>query len=148
MVEIARLTTSSNLSTLGFSLEASRDFWEVAPDLLQSMVQRPAHNQPAIPLPDSYDVIVQVEPADEFPLRFRFPFLTLRVSDADRDGVFVVTDSFSRVYGEGNDPGMAVGDYLDSLFARFLDLDQHEDILAPGLRRDLTELRRYIVRTR
>lgn len=109
--------------------------------------QLPAHNNPHIPLQDSYTVLMQITLPEGLGLRFRLPFLALTVSDADRDGVYVVTDTFSTVYGEGGDPRMAIGDYLDTLLSRFLDLERHEAILAPGLRKDLSTLRRYISRT-
>jgi len=109
--------------------------------------QFPAHNDPHIGLQDSYNVEVRVSLSERLGLRFRPPSLVLSVSDADGDGVYVVTDAFSTVYGEGEDPQMAIRDYLDTLISRFLDLERHESILAPGLRKDLATLRRYISRT-
>ena len=89
---------------------------------------------------------VQIDLPERSPLRFRHPILDLHVADADQDGVFVVTDTFSRIYGEGGEPSTAINDYIDSLLARFLDLEEHEEILAPGLRQDLAKMRRYIIR--
>jgi hypothetical protein len=105
-------------------------------------------NRIAITIPHSYTAAVRLKFPDRHPLRFRVPSLTLRVSDEDQDGVFVVTDTFSRVYGEGEDDISAIKDYLASLLARFLDLERHEDVLAPGLREDLEDMRRFIVRVK
>ena len=68
---------------------------------------------------------VRVDLPERVPLRFRHPILNLHISDADQDGVFVVNDTFSRVYGEGEEPSTAINDYIDSLLARFLDLEEH-----------------------
>ena len=103
----------------------------------------------AIPLdtlPDTFDVELQVALPEGLGVRLRHPRLALHVTDADQDGVFVVTDDFSTVYGEGGDPGTAIGDYLGSLLARFLDLEEQEAILGPGLQSDLAALRRHITR--
>jgi hypothetical protein len=108
---------------------------------------RSSHNQPDILWQRVYNVAVQFVLPEESPLRFRFPTVLLRVSDADQDGIFVATDTFSRVYGEGTEVHLAIGDYLNSLLARFQDLEAHEETLAPGLRKDLANLRRYLVRT-
>jgi hypothetical protein len=96
---------------------------------------------------DGDDALIHVRLANAAPLRFKTPSVALRVSDADGDGIFVATDSFSTVYGEGDDPTAAIEDYLRTLLERYLDLERDVAILAPGLQRDLATLRQHITRT-
>lgn len=104
--------------------------------------------EPAMPMPRAYPVSIQVELPAHAPIRVLAPFLTLRVSDEDLDGIYVVTDTFSSMYGEGESEEEAIGDYLESLFAHFLDLDEHRSMLAAGLRYELERMSRYIARAR
>jgi hypothetical protein len=60
------------------------------------------------------------------------------------DGVYVVSDGFSTVYGTGSDVQEAVDDYADELYAYFDKLERREAALARGLRDELTTLRRYV----
>jgi hypothetical protein len=110
--------------------------------------QPQADNRARIKLATSYTTSVQVQLPEQHPLRFRFPTLTLHVSDADEDGIYVATDTFSHVYGEGETGNEAVGDYLASVLDHLLDLEMNEGNLAPGLQRDLENMRRYIIRVR
>jgi hypothetical protein len=104
-----------------------------------------ARTQTGVLIPRNYFVAARVDNLPRWSrLRFRVPSLALHVSDDDQDGVLVVTDTFSRVYGEGEDEAAAINDYFLNLRSHFLDLEQHEAVLAPGLRRDLAEMRRYI----
>ena len=79
-------------------------------------------------------------------VHLRSPLLHLWVSDEDRDGVFVVTDQFSTVYGAGSNPDAAISDYLENLFLHFDDLDRGVDRLGPALRDELNILRRHLAR--
>lgn len=72
--------------------------------------------------------------------------VAVRVSDADRDGIYVVTDEFSSTYGAGDTPSKAIQDYSESLFYEFEDLQENEDALGVALQRELASLRRYIDR--
>jgi hypothetical protein len=80
-------------------------------------------------------------------VRFLAPILQLLVSDEDGDGVIVVSDKISSVYGEGETDTEAVQDYLENLVSQFLYLEDHEDQLAPGLQAELTSLRHHLMRT-
>jgi hypothetical protein len=62
------------------------------------------------------------------------------------DGVVVVTDSSSTVYGAGDDVDAAVADYLAALVETFVDLEDQEERLGPGLRAELAALRQMISR--
>jgi hypothetical protein len=79
-------------------------------------------------------------------VRFLTPGVQLLVSDEDGDGVIVVSDDFSSVYGEGEADAEAMQDYLENLVSQFLYLDEHEDQLAPGLQAELTSLRQRMTR--
>lgn len=79
-------------------------------------------------------------------VKLRSPLLRLDVSDEDRDGVFVVADSFSTVYGAGDDPDAAINEYLENLFAHFDELDRNELALAPALRQELAAMRVHLSR--
>lgn len=74
--------------------------------------------------------------SDTSPVRLRVPVLTLTVSDEDRDGIFVVTDSFSTVYGEGTTGEAAIEDYVVSLVELFQELEENFAVLAPGLKQE------------
>ena len=139
---------SSNLSLTDSWLEASMAARKGSDPRMPAIMEPTAHTQFEAIIEDSYDVAVHVGFSEHSPLQFRHPTLLLHVSDADQDGVFVVTDTFSRVYGEGHDPETAIGDYLESLLARFQDLEESEDILAVGLCRELENMRRYIARAK
>lgn len=56
--------------------------------------------------------------------------LTLTVSDADNDGVWVVTDDRSTEYGAGDTPTRAVADYLQ-LFSDEMYSAHYMDDLGP-----------------
>jgi hypothetical protein len=142
-------STDTNVSRLNFSPFDTRAGREVSSPFLDRLpVERfQANNRAEIPIPSSYNVLLRTRLLVGQPIRFRVPSLTLRVSDADQDGVLVVTDTFSRVYGEGVHDIVAINDYFSNLHSHFLWLEQHEDILAPGLQRDLAEMRRYVART-
>lgn len=75
--------------------------------------------------------------------RIRIPVRGLRVEHDD--GVDIVSDTFSTVYGVGESPAAAIDDYVRSLFDYFAKLEEREVHLARGLRRELEILRRYIV---
>lgn len=79
-------------------------------------------------------------------VKFLTPGLQLLVSDEDGDGVIVVSDNFSSVYGEGEADAKAAQDYLENLVSQFLYLEDHEDQLAPGLQAELTSLRHHMRR--
>jgi hypothetical protein len=70
--------------------------------------------------------------------------IVLEVSDADGDGIYVVSDTFSTIYGAGPSPAEALRDYSSNLFADFEDLQDDEASLGPALREELSSLRRYI----
>ena len=140
--------TSSNLSKVGFWFEESVGDSRAPGSFLPAIAAQTAHTKFELVVENSFDIAVHVGFPESSPLRFKHPTLMLHVSDADQDGVFVATDTFSRVYGEGHDPEMAIGDYVESLLARFVDFEDHEDTLAPGLRRELASMRRYIARAK
>ncbi len=98
------------------------------------------------PLPISFERTVWVREPACGGVRLSSPLLRLEVSDADGDGVLVVTDTFSSVYGAGEDLDLAIRDYLRNLFDHFEDLDRSEDRLGPGLKRELMALRRRLQR--
>jgi hypothetical protein len=79
-------------------------------------------------------------------VRFLTPSLQLLVSDEDDDGVIVVSDEISSVYGEGESDAEAVQDYLENLVSQFLYLEDQEAQLAPGLLAELTSLRQHMMR--
>ncbi len=79
-------------------------------------------------------------------VRFLSPSLQLLVSEEDGDGIIVVSDESSSVYGEGQTDADAVQDYLKNLVSQFLYLEDHEDQLAPGLQAELTSLRHHMER--
>lgn len=54
--------------------------------------------------------------------------LTLTVSDADGDGVWVVTDDRSMVYGDGDTPTRAVADYLQSFSDEMYSVHYMDDL--------------------
>jgi len=93
---------------------------------------------------ESFSVLLRPDPLAHPLYRLAHPVL-LRVSDLDRDGVFVASDDFSAVYGAGDTPVLAVQDYEANLFEHFEGLEEDEAILGPGLRRELFALRRYVV---
>lgn len=72
--------------------------------------------------------------------------VTLNVSDADQDGIYVVTDDFSTVYGSGNSPAEAIDDYGMNLFTEYDEFEKDEEILGVSLQRELASLRQHIVR--
>jgi cell shape-determining protein MreC len=72
--------------------------------------------------------------------------VALSVSDADADGVFVTTDTFSTTYGAGESIAKSVQNYIANLFVDFEELEEDEDSLGPALREELASLRRFIVR--
>ena len=60
-------------------------------------------------LPETFDVHVRAALPEGLGVRLRHPLLALHMTDADHDGVFVVTDDFSTVYGEvGHDLARAM----------------------------------------
>lgn len=73
--------------------------------------------------------------------------ITVDVSDADRDGVYVVSDRFSTVFGSGETPRAAIADYEDQLFLTFEELEDEEASLGGALRKELGSLRQHVVRT-
>mgnify|MGYP000194447999 CR=1 FL=1 len=97
---------------------------------------------------DGLKMMVRLKTSPTAPFQFTDTFVTLDVTDEDRDGIFVATDSFSTVFGEGSDPKSATADYLGSLFERYSDLERDEALLAPGLLRDLASLRQHLTRSR
>jgi hypothetical protein len=72
--------------------------------------------------------------------------IAIQVSDADQDGVFVVTDNFSTVFGSGETPAEAKQDYANNLFAFFEELQEKEDALGSGMKQELGALRRQVIR--
>ena len=72
------------------------------------------------------------------------PAIEVAVSDADGDGVWVVSDAFSQVYGDGATPQAAIDDYVNSLADHFLWLIQHEPELAPVSIDELSQLRQRL----
>lgn len=76
------------------------------------------------------------------------PLIQLTVSDEDRDGIYVVTDSFSTVFGSGDSVDSAIADYVNILFLTFDELDRDESILGPGYQRELRALRGHLARAR
>lgn len=87
---------------------------------------------------------LRADPSLGFPYRLRNDTVSLRVSDSDGDGVFVATDTFSTVYGAGDDPDEAVANYRDNLCEYYAELEAEESLLAPGLRQELFALRQHI----
>lgn len=79
-------------------------------------------------------------------VKFLAPSLQLLVTDEDGDGIIVVSDEISSVYGEGETDADAVQDYLQNLVSQFLYLEDHESQLAPGLQAELMSLRRHMMR--
>ena len=65
------------------------------------------------------------------------------VSDADGDGIYVASDTFSTVYGAGETPDAAIKDYADNLAEQRRDLEAHENELGPALRAELIALREH-----
>jgi hypothetical protein len=94
-------------------------------------------------LTGQYAGVVQDIAAADGRHRLKGP-ITIQVSDADRDGIFVVTDSISTIYGAGESPRDAVRDYVGNLFDYFVELEEDESALGPGLQRELEALRRHI----
>lgn len=84
------------------------------------------------------------DPAAGFGYRLRDAALPLRVSDADGDGVFVATDTFSTSYGAGASPEAAGRNYRANLFEYHEELEADAELLAPGLRREWAVLQQRI----
>lgn len=83
-------------------------------------------------------------PTDSLPAdraTFLVPALTVRVSDADDDGVWVASDDFSTVYGDAESPEAAVADYAACLVDQYLWSEQHADELPPGADEELAAFR-------
>lgn len=72
--------------------------------------------------------------------------ITLEVTDADHDGIYVVSDEFSTSYGCGDSRASAIHDYSSNLFADFEELEEDEEMLGVALQRELEALRLYIAR--
>lgn len=79
-------------------------------------------------------------------VRLRTPLLRVWVNDEDRDGILVVTDGFSTVYGAGETQEAAIEEYLENLFFHFDALDRSEHRLGKALRRELAILRDHLIR--
>jgi len=90
---------------------------------------------------DALFLVLGIRPPAGASHRIRDPYLLLRVSDADGDAVFVATDSFSTVYGAGDSPRAAIENYSENLFEYYEELEEDEEVLAPGLRRELLAMR-------
>lgn len=103
-------------------------------------------------LPDTYDLpatyqeSIWLRPSARHRVRPLVPVLHLEVSDADEDGVFVVSDTFSSVYGADEDADAAIRDYVDNLFNHFDALDRDKATLGAALRTELHALRRRLSR--
>lgn len=69
------------------------------------------------------------------------------VSDVDGDGIYVVSDRFSTVFGSGETPQAAIADYADQLFVTFEGLTDEEASLGGALRKELDSLRQYVAHT-
>lgn len=79
-------------------------------------------------------------------VRFVAPSLRVRVSDADRDGVWVASDGVTTVHGDGETPDAAVDDYLACLADQFLWESENEATLGLGLQAEFAELSRLMTR--
>lgn len=76
----------------------------------------------------------------------KYPII-VEVSDADHDGIYVVTDRFSMVFGSGASPAEAIKDYADLLFTALEELEEDEGSLGIALRQELASLRQHIAHT-
>lgn len=136
--------SGSNPFVLSPALTSAAGAWKVFQDRRLPGDRPAAQNQPSAPDLTNFTVAARVPQAPKRGIQFSIPFLTLHASDSDQDGIFVVTDSFSRVYGEGINPRVAIVDYFESLIDRFLYLQEHQVELGQGLRKDLDAMRHYI----
>jgi len=98
------------------------------------------------PIPEQYRETIWVQSSRRGIIRLKSPMLHVLVSDEDRDGVFVASDTFSTVFGAGESAVEAINEYIEQLFHHFDALDREEDRLAPGLRKVLIALRERFVR--
>ena len=96
----------------------------------------------------AFDEVIPVQNVDRRGVRLLSPTLAVHVSDEDGDGVFVVSDAMSTVYGAGDTPAEAIDEYVDNLFEHFDWLDRHEAELGSGLKRELDTLRGHFIRER
>ncbi len=92
-------------------------------------------------IPTSHDRTYWVRDSTRGDVRLLTPILKVLVSDDDGDGVWVVSDRFSTVFGAGEDSEEAVADYVENLFDQFDTLDRDEDMLGPALVEELAILR-------
>jgi hypothetical protein len=122
-----------------YDWSTTQENWEQLKILGDVLMSQAAHSLP----PRSYTTTQRfIHPK----VRFLAPSLHLLVSDEDGDGIFVVSDEISSVYGEGETDAEAVQDYLENLVSQFLYLEEHESQLAPGLLAELTSLRHHMMR--
>lgn len=73
--------------------------------------------------------------------------LNVRISDEDQDGVYVVSDTFSSVYGAGTDRDEAISEYLVNLFEHLDWLERHHGPLGPALAEELTAIQQRLGRS-
>lgn len=99
-------------------------------------------------VPDQFSQAVWLRSQSQLGIRVIGPLIQLTVSDEDRDGIYVVTDSFSTVFGSGATVDSAIADYVNSLFLTFDELDRDESILGPSYQRELRSLRSHLARAR
>lgn len=99
-------------------------------------------------VPDQFSQAVWLRSQPRLGIRVINPLIQLTVSDEDRDGIYVVTDSFSTVFGSGDTIDSAIADYVTILFLTFDELDRDESILGPGYQRELRALRGHLARAR
>lgn len=102
--------------------------------------------QPRLGTTAGYYQVYCMQPPAGARSRLRDPYVVLKVSDADGDGIFVASDSFSPVHGAGPNPMSAIESYRTNLFDYYDELEEEADILGPGLLNDLRMLRPHFER--
>lgn len=99
-----------------------------------------AHRIPTEP-DHTWDERVPTSALPKDRVTFLVPSLTVRVSDADGDGLWVASDDFSAVYGDAESPDAAVADYAACLVDQYLWSELHAHELAPGADQELAAFR-------
>lgn len=79
-------------------------------------------------------------------VRFLVQSIRLDISDADGDGIWVVSDGFSTVYGDGDSAGAAVEDYLRCLAEHFLWESDNADTLGSHLQAEFAMMSQVLAR--
>jgi hypothetical protein len=114
--------------------------WTAGTPMVRALRLRPTTVGSSAPQPDTH--LVWVRPDANRRFRLRHPMLKLHVEGGE---VAIVSDSFSTVYGTGDDLDAAIADYLRTLFDYFAKLEQRDGRLGPALEQELAVLRRHIV---